>query len=121
VLGDRLLPRTGLRLRDVDGAALMVYVFPADQEDLALANGRFHPVDDERVPRTAFQATKSGDWQVASVQAPSTGGTSFMDLAHNTATLDSYGLATKVMRSRRAGTGQLTRYGYGPTASVRSG
>jgi hypothetical protein len=73
------------------------------------------------VLRTAFQATKSGGKQVASVQAPSTGGTPFMDLAQDTATLDSSGLATKVMRSRRAGTGQRTRCGYGPTASVRSG
>ena len=43
--------------------------------------------------REAFPETKPGEWQVASVDAPSTGGTCFIDLAHNSATLDFSGLA----------------------------
>jgi hypothetical protein len=43
--------------------------------------------------REAFPETKPGEWQVASVDAPSTGGTCFIDLAHNSAALDFSGLA----------------------------
>ena len=43
--------------------------------------------------RAAFPETKPGEWQVASVDAPSTGGTCFIDLAHNSAALDFSGLA----------------------------
>ena len=45
--------------------------------------------------RSAFPETKPGEWQVASVDAPSTGGTCFIDLAHNSAALDFSGLAAK--------------------------
>ena len=43
--------------------------------------------------RSAFPETRPGEWQVASVDAPSTGGTCFIDLAHNSAALDFSGLA----------------------------
>ena len=43
--------------------------------------------------RAAFPETKPGEWQVASVDAPSTGSTCFIDLAHNSAALDFSGLA----------------------------
>lgn len=43
--------------------------------------------------REAFPETKPGEWQVTSVDAPSTGGTCFIDLAHNSAALDFSGLA----------------------------
>jgi len=43
--------------------------------------------------RAAFPETKSGEWQVASVDAPSTGGTCSIDLAHNSSALDFSGLA----------------------------
>jgi hypothetical protein len=43
--------------------------------------------------RAAFPETKPSEWQVASVDAPSTGGTCFIDLAHNSAALDFTGLA----------------------------
>ena len=43
--------------------------------------------------RAAFPETKPGEWQVASVDAPSTGSTCFIDMAHNSAALDFSGLA----------------------------
>ena len=42
--------------------------------------------------RAAFPETRASEWQVASVDAPSTGGTCFIDLAHNSAALDFSGL-----------------------------
>lgn len=43
--------------------------------------------------RAAFPETRASEWQVASVDAPSTGGTCFIDLAHNSAALDFSALA----------------------------
>ena len=41
----------------------------------------------------AFPGMKTDQWQVVLVDAPSTGGTCFIDLAHNSALLDSTGVA----------------------------
>ena len=41
----------------------------------------------------AFPETKPGEWHVASVDAPSTGSSCYIDLAHNSAALDFSGLA----------------------------
>jgi len=48
-----------------------------------------------RCARAAFPETNPGEWQVARVDAPSTGGTCFIDLAHNSAALDFSGVAAK--------------------------
>ena len=45
--------------------------------------------------RAAFPETAPSEWQVASVDAPSTGGTCFIDLEHNSAALDFSGLDAK--------------------------